>query len=521
MAWSKARAQERINKHLTSVPQGGVQVERFEEHYAQRTSARAEDARMGLRSSPIVRVPPSKAILVHGVHVYINLTDYHSVLVDATRETEARHKRALKFLHTHYSASDRVIVEYDAQRVDFHGPRLHAVIVTPPGSANEPERVKRALDFAQAMQRMIEVTGDKVLGGEFKTGVRIGIDTGMAVAVNSGRKDEQEPLFLGNPANYAAKLADGDDPGIFLSDRARLLLGLGALGSLRAQRSANYITFYAEVANAPTESLFGVTRSMSNQRVAALSEEVKATVEPQVRAAEFTFHRHQPPLSSIDYSKLAPSNTIHMQMASIFADIDGFTNYVQTSIDTGKVQELVSNLHVIRRELAAVLKEDFDGRKVRFIGDCIHGVLAEGTRDYTNEAGTVETSVLCAGAMRSSFELCQAMLPGIADLGLAIGIELGNTPISRIGTRGDLAVRCATSRAVSESERLQSELDGTQTALGSKAMAEAPAKVRHLFRPSGIVPRLTYQAATALVIAAPAVVAASGETSDFYPHASN
>lgn len=509
MAWSKPRAEERITKFLESVPRTGVSVETFEKRYE-----RIQVATKATRSpgySPLVSVPPSQAVLVHGVHVYVQLTDYHRLVGDVARDRDERHKRLLKFLHMHYSATDQVVIEYEAQRVDYHGPRLHAVIATPVGNDSEFDRVKRAVDFAMAVKRMIEVVGAKVLLGEFATGVRIGIDSGMAVAVNSGRGDEQEPLFLGNPANYAAKLADGEEPGIYLSDRVRTVLGMVRAGGLVAERKAAYV-----------QDAFGAprfTRSMSDGRIEMLSEELREEIEPQLRDAEFHFHRHQPPLSSIDYSLLRPSNTIHMHMLSLFADIDGFTAYVQRCIDTGNVQELVSNLHVIRKELAAVLKADFSGRKVRFIGDCLHGILAEGDRFSTDAGATVETGVLCAGGMRSSFELCQLMLPGIRGLGLAIGMEYGTTPVTRLGSRGDMSVRCATSRAVTESENMQSKLGGKETGLGGRALSKAPFRIRELFDNDGTASGLTYAAVATLAMPVVATAAAPpAAAQSFRPH---
>lgn len=512
MAWNRSRAEKRIEEFLDSVPHSAVSVDTFENRYQREVLSRATKGESIGNYSPIVNIPPSQAVLVDGVHVYVQLIDYHPVLTDAQREREERYMRALKFLHTHYSATDQVVVEYQVQRVDYHGPRLHAVVATPTGKSSEIERVRKALDFAMAMKRMIEVTGDKVLGGEFKTRVRIGIDTGMAVAVNSGRGDEPEPLFLGNPANYAAKLADGEDAGIFPSDRVRAILGMSRMGDLSTQKRSAFLQDRA--------AMNFVTRTMSDQRIETVAEGVKSTVEPQVRAAEFRFHRHEPPLSSIRYADLMPSNTIYMEMLSVFADIDGFTAYVQRCIDTGNVKELVSNLHVIRKELAAVLKSDFGGRKVRFIGDCLHGLVAEGTVKETDPAATIQTSVLCAGAMRSSFELCQAKLPGIAGLGLAIGMEYGSTPVTRLGTRGDFSVRCATSRAVSESERLQSELEGDETALGAKALAKASHRVKKLFNLDGRISRLNYQAASVLLMTAPAIVktAAQEDRPEFRGH---
>jgi class 3 adenylate cyclase len=79
----------------------------------------------------------------------------------------------------------------------------------PAGAAGEQSRVMRALAFADALKRTIETASQTIGNGEFATRIRIGIDSGMAVAVNSGRGSEPEPLFLGSPANYAAKLAEG------------------------------------------------------------------------------------------------------------------------------------------------------------------------------------------------------------------------------------------------------------------------------------------------------------------------
>lgn len=259
-------------------------------------------------------------------------------------------------------------------------------------------------------------------------------------------------------------------------------------------------------------------RSVGDERIELMAESVKNTIEPIIRDLEFTFHRHEPPLATIDYAKLSPSWTIHMSMTSIFADIDGFTKYVQRCIDENRVREMVANLYVIRMELDAVLRQDFGGRKVRFIGDCIHGILAEGTRYETDELKTVVTSVMCAGALRSSFELCQSILPGIGELGLAIGVELGNTPVTRLGIRGDLSVRCATSRAVSESEALQSECGGRETALGERALRAAPQSVRRSFAGGGKMPRLDYAAAAALFVSAPAIALPSGAAASFRPY---
>lgn len=61
---------------------------------------------------------------------------------------------------------------------------------------------------------------------------RFGIDAGVCVAIDNGTPKEREPLFLGSPANHAAKLADASKPDIFVSDQVRFVLGNPGIGTL-------------------------------------------------------------------------------------------------------------------------------------------------------------------------------------------------------------------------------------------------------------------------------------------------
>jgi hypothetical protein len=188
-----------------------------------------------------------------------------------------------------------------------------------------------------------------------------------------------------------------------------------------------------------------------------------------------------------------------MPMATVFADIDGYTAYIEAATrNLGQVAQAVRNLHIIRGELSAVVRDDFGGRKVRFIGDCIHAIVADGDARTTNEINTVTTSIHMAGGIRSSFELIKQILPGISDLGIAIGVDLGPTPVSRIGVRGDRSVRVSVSKSTLEAEERQSVSDGTTTAIGEQAFAAGNAALRSYFRTRS-VEHMTYDAAVANV----------------------
>ncbi len=523
MSWSRNKSLARIRNLQSSVPQATVAVRTFaqQEVLARRQAIKSAKQR---DEDLIFNVQPNEAILVDGVHVYVQLVDYHNMMVDLEqgRETEASHSRLMATLHLHYSGCDRVAQEFEAQRVDYHGPRMHAVIVSPAGPENAAERVRRALAFAYALKRTIEAAGQRIGAGRFAMRVRIGIDAGPAVAVNSGRGSEQEPLFLGSPANHAAKLADGSEDGIFASDRVRRELGFLPLlnKGLHEERRHNLWAQTPAALQKAQLLLAGTSLPTSDQDI---EKAIKGLLEaPELTyfgsAATFGFHHHEPPLRTIDFRELSPSKSIRMPLASIFADLDGFTSYVDRSISLGNIAEMVANLHVIRGELAACLKEDFSGRKIRFIGDCLHGLVAEGTRHNTDEAETARTAVRTAAGLRSSFELCQRHLVGVQELGLAIGVELGATPITRLGIRGDRSVRCAASATVSASEGLQSECRGNETALGPRALAAAPYSIKKLFGGNGKAAGLDFEAVEEHM-AAPTIITSGSVSRVAQPHA--
>lgn len=515
MSWSQERSQARIKKFLQTVPESQVSVKSLNEEFiVSRRSIINDRVRLGMQREQIISdLSRNAAVLVDGAHVYVQLLDFGAAMLDQQRETEAGHRRVLSMLHLHYAACDSIAEEFEAQRVDYHGSRMHAVILTPVGPNNAGARARRALEFADAIKRTIDEVGDRANGGQFRTRVRVGVDSGLAVAVNSGSRDEREPLFLGNPANYAAKLAEGPEEGIYPSNKVRREAGipqvLVATRALDAERSNR-----VHVATGDTGMLDHATLAtrVSAETVTRASDAAISRFAKSVgNAASFVFHRHKPPLRTIVFSDLMPSNSIRMELASIFADIDGFTAYVEECIQNHRVSEMVTNLHVIRSELAATLKDDFSGRKVRFIGDCIHGLLAQGTQLETDSSATVSEAVRAAAGMRSSFELCQASLKNVNRLGIAIGIEFGTTPISRIGVRGDRSVRCSVSKAVTASEELQSDCEGLETAVGPRALQYAPASIRRLFNGAGIATGLDFDAVD-MHLSSPPVIS-SGQAS--------
>ncbi len=439
-----------------------------------------------VRDTDLTALPRNKAYRVNAAHIYVDIKNLSEMLASTQIEGETCHRRTLRFLNLHYRAVHRVLAEVDAIEVDFHNQRLHAVVAKPYG--DEAGRVHRAVAIAQLITDVLAETGED---GDDKiptAAVRVGIDSGVALAVCNGRRGHAEPLFLGAPANLAAKRSAGSKVGIYLTNTARGVIDLADdVIEDDTALSAQEIETSQEKAALPVSA---------DQIVKAWRKDLEANP-----IGKFGFSGHTPPFSNLDLETLTPANSRRQDAVSIYADIDGFTAFVAAGVcDDEAAKNVVRTLHVLRSEMDAVLHTEFGGRKVRFIGDCVHGVLCEGTAQTTDQATSVSTATLCAAAIRSSFEQAitaledDGTLEAGHGLGIAIGYDLGPIALTRLGVKGAM-IRCAVGCSVLESEEQQKRCDGDETAIGQSAYDAATSAVQTAFGASRKRAGHTYEVA--------------------------
>ena len=463
--WNKDRATKRIDAKIDALPLNDIEIKDY------------------VRDTALTSLPNTVAYRVDGVHLYADILNLNDMLHVTDVEGETCHKRTLRFLNLHYRAVYRILNGVDALLVDFHNQRLHSVFAKP--YDDEIKRVHRAIATGQLIIDVLAQTGEDA--DHPPANVRIGIDTGKALAVNNGRRGHRETLFLGEPANHAAKRSTGGaDIGIYLTNKARLAIGL--------KEVANVDTTPLSATEIETSKWLAKLDTTRDQIINEWKEDLKANP-----IGAFEFSGHTPPFKTLDIEQLSVKNSRRQDAATVYADLDGFTAYVGSNIDTETgAKQVVRTLHVLRAELDAVLHEDFGGRKVRFIGDCVHGLLVEGTAQTTDVRETISSVTLCAGAMRSSFDLALKRLKdkgtNATGLGLAIGFEYGPMTVTRLGMKGEL-IRCSVSRGVLAAEYEQSRCNGTQTAIGKIAYNKCSHGVHAIFGDMRVQSRLDYDTA--------------------------
>lgn len=487
--WDKKRALERIETSFARVEK--VEIVEY------------------TKDMSLENIPVNKAYRMRAAHVYTDILNLEEILRVTDVEGVDCHKRTLRFLDLHFRAVHRILRDTDARRVDFHNQRLHAVVAKPYGEDSERARVVRAVAIADLIHQVLAETGDadeQIPSAR----VRTGIDTGTALVVNNGRHGGREPMFLGRPANYAAKCASaGTKSGIFLTNAARCAIGLSVL-----QNGADWTTALTseEIASCVKEADLGLTK---DRIVKEWTEEKDGS-----SLSDISFSRPTPPLKDMDFDSLSLANTKRFEGVSVYADIDGFSAYVDANI-ANKPEDVVRTLHVLRCEFERVVDSDFQGRRVRFVGDCIHGMLLEGTSQATDTDSTISNAVLCAAALRSSFTETMKFLKDkdvdAGSLGLAIGFDFGPLSVSRLGMKGS-KTRCAIGRATLAAEREQSRCGGRQTAIGESAYSKANDAVQSLFNDDRRVRDLDFSTAVTQLAATGDTVAKFVESSTYHAY---
>jgi class 3 adenylate cyclase len=449
MGWKKQAATDRIKSGLESC--ANVSVSDL------------------VRETDLTALPLTKAYRVDGAHIYIDIVNASKLLDSDASESERAHKRFLRFLHIFQRVAHvDVFSSTDAVKVDFQNARLHFIVYRPYDSARK--RIVHAIAVATELSRLIESAADvhEELADPI---VSVGIESGVSLAVHNGTRGDREPLFVGRPANHAAKLLG--KRGVYVGEKARAELELE--GDVSDAIAEDVLDDFIVEADLPFDK-------------ADLEDAWDAELEAAQQAI-FEFTRPTPPLSGLDINELTPGNSRRLEAASIVADLDGFTKFVDDAFANGEEAKAVQILHVCRKELRDVLN-DFGGKKIRYVGDAIHCVLAEGTAFTTELEETTTTVAVCAAAMRSSFELIKELAPAAGNLGLAIGVELGPISLTRLGVQGSRHA-CAAGRAIIKSEKLQHRSAATETRLGPEAMENASAGIRAAF-PNGVHVGLTF-----------------------------
>jgi class 3 adenylate cyclase len=141
-------------------------------------------------------------------------------------------------------------------------------------------------------------------------------------------------------------------------------------------------------------------------------------------------------LALIDLESLTERKCKRTAAVAFFADLDGFTRYVQEAEDDDKVVSLIRQFHMIRAEFQSVIADDYEGLVIQHRGDCTLAILHMPCGDDKHSKRCKEAVDVAIGLQSSMERVLNAHLPDRKDIHVAVGLDVGKAFVTRLGKKG-------------------------------------------------------------------------------------
>jgi len=431
MSWNYQRSYDRIRNHLDHM--GEIEVAKL---------TREADLEQLLSETTCREI--------YGAHVYVQVSNFASLASDGLY-AEDDYKRLIQGVHIYERAVTRIVEGFGGVLVHFQGPKLHALFYRP---IDDGEQLAvRAVLLQLVLKDFVKTIFNPAFSDCDDFTIAGGADLGNAIGTMDGINGDRELLFVGAPANHAAKI---------ISTAQRLRLTKQVYEALPDDLRA--ICFQTD--DGPYQVL-----PVSSDDLDALLEAHGLTWNRDVSARHVEENKERFPLEDIAYGSaevriemddLSIFNNKRVLGASIFADVSGFTRYIDEATSDEKKQEALRVFHAIRKETARVLTGDFNGVRIQYQGDRIQGLFHLPQDD--GEAIAQQVVEAAVGLQSSMEHTLKACLPEAENLRLAIGIDMGTTLVSKLGARGQRDRICLGEEA-EYAAQLEERSEGGQIAL--------------------------------------------------------
>jgi class 3 adenylate cyclase len=449
MGWATDSSHERIKTDLARLDSGdGVTVDKL------KTKADFEN------------FTDKNCREIRGAHVYALISNFDEYATDATKTND--YKKFLRSVHVYQMVVAHIVeVLFDAVFVHFQGPKLHAVVYRP--IDDDPAIAKKAFLLQLALHDFVVNVFNETTAADTVYQLASGSDLGDTIGTRNGQVTDREMLFIGDPANQAAKVL--------------------AKASARV-RPAVYDQLPDEMKAVCTKSADGshYWAKGSKDTVLTWLSDVGIDWDRDALKKRITDGEAAIPLGEISYSgadkridpdNLSIRNNKRVRAASVFADISGFTAFVKSRTDADGRKAALRAFHAIRRESSVICKTDYEGVRIQYQGDRIQAIFHLPNSD---DAAIALEALRAAAAMHSALEgPLRDELGDLADIHYAVGIDIGTTLVTRLGAYGDRDRICL-GDAVESAQYLEEKVaSASEIAVSAAVHAVLPESVQGLF----------------------------------------
>lgn len=386
-----------------------------------------------------------------GVHLYVDVPNFHRAVEDAGNDLQKQRKlvrasSVLRRIQGELMALDDV---GDIQRQTV---RAHGLVFRPydrDDASKNGDRAKLAVTHAITQNTYIHEVFNGVFSDVRDFSSAVGLSSGTSYLANVGKTGKRELISLGTCANLAAKIIGGKDTITITSEMYDVLPDF----------LQEHFVKHDEVAGVQTYRATGLRWSQYPE----LAKKLGVTWKAETWRKKTEEHRDDLPLSEIeiseatvliDVSKLSERNCKRTEAVAFYADLDGFTRYVQEAETDEKVVSLIRQFHMIRSEFHSVVETDYDGLVLQHRGDCILGILHLPCGQSAHADRCQDAVDLAIGLQSSMEHVLNEHLTDRKEIHVAVGLDVGKVIVTRLGKKGERITICF-GPEVTEAERLQ------------------------------------------------------------------
>ncbi len=363
---------------------------------------------------------------IYGANAYITVSNFPRLASD-TSYVDDDYKRLIQGVHIYQREVARILEGSDifnGLRVHFQGPKLHALFYRPIDNAEKlatnafllqlvlKDFVKSVFNPAFPFYENFEIAG--------------GAGLGDAIGTRNGRRNDRELLFLGACANYAAKI-------ISSSGRLRVTKQIYDALPSDLQELCTAVDDSEQVYEIAAVKQHDLDDLLEKYKIKWSREKSAERIKTDKQSFSLKDISYSSANTLIDLDSLSITNNKRALAVSVFGDVTGFTAYIDAAETEAEKKTALKVLHVIRKEMATVVAEDFNGLRVQFQGDRVQGLFHMPKDD---ESAMATEAVEAAIGLQSSMEhTFKKAMPDAKDLRLAVGVDLDITLVSKLGTR--------------------------------------------------------------------------------------
>jgi class 3 adenylate cyclase len=414
---------------------------------------------------------------VYGAHVYVSLPAF-ALLASRVYDIEGgeSYQELTRALHLYQREVFRIVRLFGGYVVHFQGPKLHAVLYKPIGDGTTIATHAALLQIV--LNDFVHRVFHEVFPRYEMLTTASGADLGTTIATANGQRNDRELLFIGSPANYAAKIINNEDeyPRITYSVYQSLRKDLRELFSPVREQSTLPGNVY-RLCDVDTRQLEHLLQTHDIAWKPDTSIKILKQAKKEITLADID-HRSEHAL--INLKELSVYNNRRVFAASLFADLSGFTRYVEQHEHTTEQDAAMRLLHAVRREMSRVVRDDYGGLRIQFQGDRVQALFHMPKGDAC--AIVMQTVDAAIGLQFSmGYVLKRHYSDLMASLHLAIGIDLGATLVSRLNGVRQLHDPICLGRAVERAAMLEETCEGGQIGVTRRVYRALPEERRHLF----------------------------------------